>query len=179
MKVMITKLSKALLTLVSVWGLQGLAMAQTYYVDPKNGLDANNGTSLTSAFQTLAKARDVVRANKGTMSQDITVYLRGGTHSLASTLTFDERDSGTNGFSVIWRAYGAEKPVISGGHRVTGWTQVAGTNIWKATVTAVADLRQLYVNGESAQRARQEVPITGTGWYDDPAYTANPEPDRS
>ena len=39
--------------------MSGSVMAQSaFYVDPVNGLDGNNGTAPSTAFQTLEKARD-------------------------------------------------------------------------------------------------------------------------
>ena len=47
-----------------------------YYVAP-SGSDTNDGT-VAAPFQTITKARDVVRTINGTMTGDIYVYLRGG-----------------------------------------------------------------------------------------------------
>ena len=81
------------------------------------------------------------------------VYLRGGEYQLASTLLFDQDDSGVNGFNVIYRAYPGEKPVISGGQRITAWVPAAGEGIYKTQVRSLR-FRQLYVNGKRAIRAR-------------------------
>ncbi len=86
------------------------------------------------------------------MSGDIAVVLRGGEYRLPATLTFDSGDSGTNGFSVVYQAYPGERPVLTGGQRITGWTSV-GNGVYKAPVGALR-FRQLYVNGSRAVRAR-------------------------
>ncbi|NOK58325.1 MAG: hypothetical protein GFH27_549279n131 [Chloroflexi bacterium AL-W] len=141
----------------------------SYYVAP-DGNDSNPGT-LEQPFATVAKARDVVRQTKGTMTGDITIYLRGGTYTLDEALTFDERDSGSGGFNVIYTAYQEEQPVISGGQQVTGWAQVSGQLYWKAPFES-ENFRQLYVNGERRQRARTEEPLIGTAW----TYNSEGEP---
>ncbi len=63
----------------------------TYYVSP-TGSDSNPGT-LSAPFQTITKARDVVRMINSNMTGDIYIYLRGGNYSITSTITF-----GTTGF---------------------------------------------------------------------------------
>lgn len=59
-------------------------------------------------FATMARAQEAVRGVNGGMQGDIVVYLRGGVYSLANTWTLDQRDSGTNGFRVIWAGYPGE-----------------------------------------------------------------------
>lgn len=151
--------------------------ASAYYVDPLNGDDDNSGT-ITHPYRTIQRARDKVRTITSGMTSDITIYLREGTYVQpyqvrsehvynrdrtisetrsikASTLTFDERDSGKNGFSVVYKAYPGETPVISGGRTITGWTlHDAGNNIYKAYGGGNLDTRQLYVDGVRAVRAR-------------------------
>jgi parallel beta-helix repeat protein len=150
-----------LAVVLSVWvGLAllipGVGWAAVYYVSP-NGSDSNPGTQ-AAPFQTIDKARAVVRTVNKSMTGDIVVYLRGGTYFLPNTLAFDESDSGTNNFNVIYKAYTGEKPIISGGQTITGWTLV-GNGIYKANV-GLLRFRQLYVNDVPAVRAR--TPNEGT-----------------
>ena len=75
----------------------------------------------------------VVRANKGTMMADFNVYLRAGMHELAAPLVFDAGDSGTNEHYVNYMAYNDEQALVSGGKKITGWTQVAASRTtWPA-----------------------------------------------
>lgn len=134
----------------------GVGWGAAYYVSP-NGNDGNPGTE-AAPFQTIEKARAVVRTVNQGMSGDIVVYLRGGRYILTNTLTFDQTDSGTNGFNVIYSAYPKEKPSISGGQQITGWAPV-GNGIYKANVGSLR-FRQLYVNDVPAIRAR--TPNEGT-----------------
>ena len=132
----------------------------TYYVDPVKGNDSNNGRSLAKAFRTIEKARDVVRTINSKMTGDIYVYLRGGIYRLTSTLCFGIHDSGTNGFNIIYTAYKEEKPVISGGKQITGWSLYdTSRNIYRAYAGGSIKTRQLFVNGVRATRAKStEVP---------------------
>ena len=67
------------------------------------------------------KARDIVRTLNTAMTSDITVYLRGGTYSLTSTVTFSNADSGTGGFYVKYLAYPGERPLLTCGQPIAGW----------------------------------------------------------
>lgn len=149
------------------------ATQATFYVDPVNGLDTNNGTSTTTAFKTIEKARDVVRTINATMTGDIIVYLRGGTYLPTSTIQFTDADSGKNGFNVIYSAYNNEKPVISGGKPITGWTLYdAGKNIYRASAGGNIETRQLYVNGTRATRARSAGGTSSLTFVKASGYTA-------
>lgn len=129
-----------------------------FYVSPQ-GSDQNPGT-LELPFQTIERARDAVREINKDMQGDIVVYLRDGVYELERTIEFNEQDSGTNGYRVIYQAYPGENPVISGGKQVTGWEQHEG-NIYKATLVRDTKLRALYINDQRAVMARQKVIAQG------------------
>ena len=105
----------------------------------------------------IAQTRDAIRSVNSNMSGDITVNLHGGDYWLDEGLAFDERDSGTNGFNVVYQAAKDEKPVIDGGKQVKGWVP-AGNGIYKASIGSLPStalpFRQLFVNGRRAVRAR-------------------------
>ena len=122
------------------------------YVSP-SGDDANPGT-LAQPVKTLAKAQALVRAANGTMTSDITVYLRAGTYPLTSTVTFANADSGKNGFYVKYVAYPGERPLLTGGQPITGWKVSDATNGIYSASAITSNFRQLYVNGVKAIRAR-------------------------
>ena len=124
------------------------------YVSPQ-GDDGGNG-SLNSPFRTLEHARDVVRGLNDSMDSDITVYLRGGTYPVVSTIEFTADDSGSNGHRITYAAYQNEKPVLEAGQAVTGWSRVSDT-IWKAPLSRADKLRSLYVDGARMQMASKWV----------------------
>ncbi|MFF3916466.1 RICIN domain-containing protein [Streptomyces sp. NPDC001852] len=164
-------LSALLLTSLTTPTPASAANQATYYVAP-DGDDAGPGT-ITAPFKTLHHARDVVRTVNNDMTGDITVYLRGGTYPVTSTIDFTSADSGTNGHHVVYAAYQNEKPVLNGGVQVTGWTQHSG-NIWKATLNRDDKLRALYVNGKRAQMASKT--INSAGCYGTYTVTAGQAP---
>lgn len=90
------------------------------YVAP-DGDDSNPGTK-EQPLATLEGARDMLRQWKAEGRYPVggaTVYLRGGTYHVSSTFTLTEQDSGTQGAPVVYRPYGDEKVVISGGAETT------------------------------------------------------------
>jgi hypothetical protein len=143
------------------------AVQAAYYVSP-TGSDTNPGTE-SSPFQTITKARDVVRTINKDMTGDIFIYLRGGTYNITSTVTFGPQDSGTNGYRIYYRAYPGETPVLNGATKVTGWTQHSG-NIYKASLNRSTKLRNLYVNDRRASMTSKTV--TARGGYGTYSVTA-------
>lgn len=73
----------------------------SFYVDGTNGSDENAGTE-NEPFKTVERAKEAVRDINDAMTGDIYVYIKGGTYQMAEPLTFDEHDSGMNGFNVIY-----------------------------------------------------------------------------
>jgi hypothetical protein len=130
--------------------------ASSFFVAPPPLGDDSNSGSDAAPFATLERARQAVRAINKSMSSDINVYLHGGKYELARTIHFDQDDSGTNGFHVIYRAYPGEVPIINGGRSIVGWTPTEN-GIFKASAQNL-QFRQLYVNGVRAERARTPSP---------------------
>ena len=141
-----------LLALSGVVLLRG-GVFREFYVSPA-GDDANPGTKKLP-FQTLAHARDDVRAVREKMTGDIVVNLRGGNYAVTAPVEFSAADSGRNGYKIIYRAYKNENPVISGGVLVTNWTRESG-NIFKATLASDKKLRGLFVNGRRAALTQRD-----------------------
>jgi parallel beta-helix repeat protein len=124
----------------------------------KNGNDAWPGT-LDRPVASLARARDILRSLKERdgLRGPATVLVRDGTYFLAEPFGLGPEDSGTKAGPVTYRAYGNEKPVISGGRKITGWKQ-AEVGLWKTQLPEVREgkwfFRQLFVNGRRCCRAR-------------------------
>ena len=139
--------------------LTATTQASLYVAPAPTGSDSNAGT-LEQPFATITKARDTVRTLNGEMTGDINVYLRGGTYELTSTLAFAAADGTTNGNKIIYQAYGAEKPILSGGKRITGWSQVSGQKYYSADVPTgsgyAAYFRQIWVDGRRARQAQSD-----------------------
>ena len=148
------------LVLLFALGVMGTEVRaeKKYYVAP-NGNDQNIGTSLQAPFQTLTRAQQVVRNLKatGTLTEPVTIYIKGGTYSITEPLMLTDEDSGNERCPVTYTALPGEKVLLSGGERINGWKRYKG-DIWVTTLPEVQEgkwwFRQLYVNGEVRGRAR-------------------------
>lgn len=139
--------------------LSTLADAPTFHIAPAPaGNDAHDGAA-TAPFATLERARLAVRKHLAAheLHDDVVVELAAGTYELATPLRLEPADSGENGFAVVWRAAPGAEVILSGGRRVTGWTDEGG--VWRADVGRDVDFRQLWIDGRRAIRAR--TPNTG------------------
>ncbi len=120
--------------------------AQTTYYVANSGNDANNGTSVSTPFQSLAKVSGL-SLNPG----DQVLFRRGDT--FRGTLTI--RRSGSASRPVIFDAYGSgAKPILSGSTPVTNWTS-AGNNIWQAPCPSCGNaVTGVYRNGTALPLGR-------------------------
>ena len=139
-----------------------------FYVAPNGDdrwsgrLTAPNAEGNDGPFATVQRAQQVLReVRAATPPADSAprpeVQLRGGTYHLAGPWTLTPADSHT-----IYRAYQAERPVLSGGVRVTNWA-VGNDGRWRADLPAVREqgwhFTQLFVNDQ--RRPRPRLPATG------------------
>jgi hypothetical protein len=124
-----------LLTMASVAGMD-------LYISPA-GSDAASGM-IDAPFASLPAALRAAR--KRPAGEPCTIWLRAGTYELAEPVVLTPEDSG-----LAIAAYRRERPVLSGGRRISGWKSVGG--VWE---TEVKDwyFRSLFVNGRRAVPAR-------------------------
>ena len=121
-----------------------------YYVS-ENGSDSNDGSQQTP-FATIERARDEARKYTDDMSGNIVIHIEEGTYTLQNTLTFNEKDSGTNGYAV---KYIGDNAVVSGGTQISGFSIYdADKNIYAAEVPEGINFRQVYVDGKKIIRSR-------------------------
>ncbi|MFI1092570.1 hypothetical protein [Streptomyces sp. NPDC020917] len=95
------------------------------------------------------------------------MQLADGTYRRTATWRFGAADSGTSGHPVTWTAAPGAHPVISGGKRITHWTQVPGSDVWSAPVPAGTRTRQVYINGLDtpvAQATPSALGLTLSTW---------------
>ncbi|MEI8205668.1 MAG: LamG-like jellyroll fold domain-containing protein [Kiritimatiellales bacterium] len=120
------------------------AIQQEFWVAP-SGSDLNAGT-LAAPFRTIDKARLAVRTNLPGMTGDIVVYLRAGDYYIPSGVTFNNSDSGTNGFKVIYKngdALGSAR-IISAA-RLSGWSaDPVDVNVWTKNVGANRTINSIF-----------------------------------
>jgi hypothetical protein len=127
--------------------------AADLYVSP-TGNDAAAGTS-DAPLATLAAARDKADQLK-TGTTAVTVYLRGGTYYLSAPVVFGAANSGAAQASITYAAYAGEKPVLSGGIKLSdslAWTVSSG-NIMVTTIALNLKVDQLFLNGKRQIMAR-------------------------
>jgi hypothetical protein len=148
------KISTAIVATAAWIALPINANAQTIFAAP-----SGSGLACTSERPcSLIGARDRVRTMNAAMKSDITVSLASGVYRLQNTFVLTPRDSGTNGFDVVYKAGGPGTTVISGGRAVTGWV-LGKDGIARARLPKGLRFRQVYVGDIRAVRAR--TPNTG------------------
>ena len=129
------------------------SQSSAFYVDYEIGNDDGIG-SKEEPFKTLKQAQMAVRKINRFMTSDIYIYINEGTHYMDETLLLDARDSGENGYNIIYK--GENRSRLSGGVKVFGWELYdEEKNIYKAPANGIYT-EKLYVNGETAVRARSE-----------------------
>src|SRR5437588_12810237 len=103
--------------------------------------------SVSTDGQSLPAARDAIRAiRRNGSTEPVTVLIHGGTYTLSETFVLTPEDS-----DVTYAACPGERPIFSGGQRITGWQKGKGS-LW--TAPAPFYFRQMFVGGRRAQRAR-------------------------
>lgn len=138
-------------TLLLVAATLGTSLfAVTYYLSP-SGNDANNGTSQTTPWRTIARLQQV---SNNLQPGDQVLFERGGTFPGQFTLN----SNGSAAQPIVIGNYGTGAlPIISGAVNISGWTVHQG-NIWKANVAQA--VKYVHVGSELMTLAR----YPNTGW---------------
>ncbi|WP_407319568.1 right-handed parallel beta-helix repeat-containing protein [Isoptericola halotolerans] len=116
----------------------------------------------------LGTAHEIV-AREAASGIDAVVSVGDGVYRLTEPLRFTAADGGQDGGTVSWQAAPDAQPVFSGSTPVTGWSVAdADAGVYVADVDGSFRSRQLYVDGEVAQRAklvvsRDQVELTPDG----------------
>ena len=152
------KYTPAVVAILLLVGLLSFSVgASEFYVSP-GGDDSATGTK-DRPFASIERARDAIRDLKTRtgLREPITVYLSGGIYRLTGPVLFTPDDSGSDTCPITYTALPGERPVLSGGRRITGW-RVDDQGRWVVDLPEVAAgrwfFRQLYAGGESRPRAR-------------------------
>lgn len=160
------------LAAIAATGIAATALAAPaeIWVSP-DGNDAAAGTReapLASPALAVRKARDLRRTSPTPPADGVRIVLRGGTYSLDRTLFLRPEDSGTVASPTAIEAASGERPVLSGGVAITGWSkptakiarlpEAAQSYVWIAPLPEfhgrTLEFRQLWIDGKKAIRAR-------------------------
>ena len=159
--------------------------AEAKFFVAKDGNDAwsgklaePNAEKTDGPFATFARARDAVRELRAQgLENPVTVMVRGGKYYLDETLVLGSEDSGTIDFPITYTAYPGEKPILSGGRRVTGWKPYKD-NILQCELPEAKGgkwkFRQLFLNGQRQIRARYPDFEPGNPLYGGWAFPEGP-----
>jgi hypothetical protein len=160
---------------LAVWCVLGMQLVCTgtafsqateFFVAP-GGNDQWSGRLATPSaaendgpLATLKAARDRVRKeiSKG-LSAPVSVQIRGGEYAMDTTVVFGPEDSGTKEAPITYGAYGDEKPVFTGGMKLTGWKKVSAD---PEGVSKAASGRLWYCDIPSKPRGKWQI----TSLYD-------------
>lgn len=124
--------------------------------------------SKENPFDSIETAKKAVSEISQNMTGDIIVNILPGRYVIDETIVFTEHDSGKNGYDIIYRGTSEdEKPIIDGGIKIDGWKKDAN-GIYSAKAEGIDEMRTLYINGYSAQRAISKYFYYHTKNYDDP-----------
>lgn len=110
-------------------------------------------------FATPGRAVQALREARGT-GEPAEVRLRSGTYCLPKPLVLDAELSGTEAVPTVFAAYPGERPVLSGGRKISHWQigEHQGRRLWVADLPDVAsgqwNFLQLFVNGQRRFRPR-------------------------
>jgi len=125
--------------------------AADIYISP-TGNDAASG-AITAPLATLAAARDKADQLKAG-NTPVTVYLRGGTYYMNAPAVFSSVNSGTATAPILYKAYQSEKPVLSGGIKVSSAWTISSGSIMVTTIATGLKVDQLFLNGKRQILAR-------------------------
>ena len=144
------------------------------YVDAAKGDDNGNGTE-NEPYKTISRARQRIREDNKNISGDVYVIISGGEY--CETLSLTSSDKLQNGGKIHYTAKNGEVPVISGGKHISGWELYdKDKNIYRVTNSDLSDteyMRQLYVDGRQAVRARSDDGMGIKGYDSEKCVTDN------
>ncbi len=123
------------------------------YVDA-DAAPGGDGTEL-KPYNTIEAAFDKVDDINDNQWGDIIVHIAGGMYTLDEPLNLTADHGGKNGFSVKLVGDENDKPIISGGRNVAGWSE-DGNGIWSASLD-MEYVRNLYVNTYPAVPAKGDT----------------------
>jgi hypothetical protein len=111
-----------------------------------------------NVFYSFDDAQGAVRKLvKAGLNNNVVVFIHEGIYSIFKPLQFDQRDKGSDKYTVTWCAWPGDQVVISGGVPVTGWAKKSD-KLWVAEIplqkSGNPKIRNLYCDGKRLLRSR-------------------------
>ncbi|MCC6398885.1 MAG: right-handed parallel beta-helix repeat-containing protein [Bacteroidetes bacterium] len=138
------------------------AASHEFHVSPV-GNDRSPG-SLDKPFKTISRARDAVRSlrrSNPNLTDTVRVFLHEGRYHIDRPIELGLEDGGTPQSPTLYAAFAHERPVVSGGVRVSGWrpSTFDGKRVWTAPLPqsvrmARPRVQELWINGARRNPAR-------------------------
>jgi hypothetical protein len=91
------------------------------------GNDLTGDGTISKPYLTLTKAKTSANTLKSSSTSGVTIWFRGGTYSIPTTVSFTSSDAGTSTKPIIYRAYTNENVIFSGAKPATPSKWVAYT----------------------------------------------------
>jgi len=109
------------------WG-PSIPTYQNIYV-ATTGNDVTGDGTISKPYQTLTKAKTTANILKTSSSNGVTIWFRGGTYTIPTTVSFTSADAGSTGKPIIYRAYINENVIFTGAKTVTPskWAAYTGS----------------------------------------------------
>ncbi len=136
-----------LLCVIYLWvskANSNLNAQNNYYVSVVDGIDTNDGKSITAPFKTIQKAADIIQPGE-------TIFIRGGVYREEISIM----QSGSEGRPIIFTPYNNEEVIITTTDLLTDWTLKDGS-IYRANFDSSIIPRNkmtIFVNGEWVNEA--------------------------
>ncbi len=131
----------------------------TFYVDASGGDDSDNGTSESTAWQTIERVN-----SHDFVAGDSLLFKRGEVWK--GTRLYISGFAGTTSSPIVYGSYGTgEKPILSSilAHPHT-WSDIGG-NIWKANNPPSEHPERILINGEEKLRANVQNELDGEIYF--------------
>lgn len=132
----------------------------------KTGNDITGDGTVDYPFKTIEKALEASQDYTIYQCGDVVINIDSGVYTLDETLSFNSQNSGKNGFSLKLSGNVDNPPIISGGVEIKDWKDEGG-GIYSAHLSGMDYVRNLYINGYPAIRARSEERYKCSGLYNE------------
>lgn len=119
------------------------AKANSVYYVSTTGSDITGNGTLSSPWQTIQKAADIMKAGD-------TCIIRGGIYEETVTL----QTSGTLANPINFKAYTGESVTVSGADPITGWEHYSGSIYYAEMASSLGTKNQIFVNQQMQFEAR-------------------------